>query len=70
MEENTVERYYYLRKGCCGGKVYGRFNLEGLKSCFGYSDDKSIKDLNDLERKLAVEYNGFDFPYYIEPVVR
>ncbi len=70
MDKNADKKYYYLRKSCCSGKVYGIFDLDGLKNCFGYSDDDSIKDLNDLERRLAMEYEGFEFPYYIEPVVR
>lgn len=64
------EQLYYLRKSCCSGKVYGRFTLEGLKKCFGYDADDSIKDLNDLERRLVTDYKGFDVPYYIEPLQR
>lgn len=68
--ENNKEREYYLRKSCCGGKVYGRFTLEELKEQFGYGKDASIKDMNDLEKRLVTDYNGVDFPYYIEPIIR
>ena len=63
-----MEKEYYLRKSCCSGKVYGRFTLPELKKQFGYEKDDSIKDINDLERRLIEDYKGFDFPYYIEQV--
>ncbi|GEM_PF-4269343 len=65
---NSDEKEYYLRKRCCSGKVYGRFTLEELKKQFGYEKDPSIKDMNDLQIRLIKDYNGFDFPYYIESV--
>lgn len=63
-----MEEIFILRKSCCSGKVYGRFTLEGLKEAFGFAGDDTIKDINDLERRLVQEYKGFDVPYYIEKV--
>ncbi len=64
------EREYYLRKSCCGGKVYGRFTFEQLKEQMGYGKDDTIKNMNDLEKRIVTDYKGFDFPYYIEPIIR
>ena len=63
-----MEDLFILRKSCCSGKVDGRFTLDGLKKEFGYGGDDTIKDINDLERRLVSDYKGFDVPYYIEKV--
>ena len=63
-----MEDLFILRKSCCSGKVYGRYNLEGLKEIFGYAGSDDIGDINDLERKIVEDYKGFDVPYYIEKV--
>ncbi len=65
---DSSEKQYYLRKRCCSGKVYGRFTLEELKKQFGYENETSIRDMNDLQIRLIKDYEGFDFPYYIESV--
>ena len=50
--------------------MYGRYTLEQLKEQLGYGNDESIKDMNDLEKRILTDYKGFDFPYYIEPIIR
>lgn len=66
----SEEIYYYLRKSCCSGKVYGRFTFEELREQFGYENDPEVCDINALERRLVEDYKGFDVPYYIERVCR